>query len=376
MTPLLLAQAALAAPPTVAAAAVADAGRAEAGYYGIGRGGWAVVGPRLWLDPAPMAAGPHLAGLLDADLSLIGGLRPELGAGLGLTLPSPGALHGRVVTTARFDPVTTARAIRLEVGLARISLPEPPPPEPTPPPPADPDRYAFDPSTAMVWVPHPVCLWVPAPEAPPELETLPDGQPFRVTASGYLPGDGVVGLTRRVSLVESPPQGALIVVSDHRDVLRVADQVVQPGSDGVTLLKVPEGAVTIEVAGAGGVEVLEGAVASGYALWLRASLHAPQEILFDVSSAELNAAATAEIGRIAANLGEWRVSVAGSFSEEGDRDANLALADARTRSVVDALRRAGVPAERLELGPAVPPDPTLSMAANRRVVVRPSEEAP
>lgn len=327
--------------------------------------GEAWVGPRFVLagdspEQPSMAFTAAVGGAYTAAMS------PHLWVGAGGSVPIRSAPSLRFDLGYRFDDLEGGGATFLRVGLVwppkaqESPAPASPaaPPEGRPPP-----RVDTDPTTALVWIPHPVCAWVPAAEAAALLAASPAGGLLEVTAPGRIPvavpNDGDVV----VRLPDAPAQGNVLVVAMPGDRVRVGGVQVPPSEGGIAVAAVPEGAVSAEVTGGGRAAQLEGAVTSGYALWLRAPTPTPTLLSFQPGSSALSRADRLVIQTLAERRGDWRFVVVGEASSDGHLEANLALASARAAETIRALEAAGVPPTAIENGA-----PQLSEEGGRRAV--------
>jgi len=349
----------------------------------------APLSPWLGFEPsAVLGAGPGGAialFALDARIGSEGGLGGLLGAQGGVD----GAVGARLTAGASYEwerderlrPRAAARvslgagldpAALLTVGF-RIAAPpavlEPPVvvEEEVKPPIAPLDA---NPDDALVFVPHPICEWLPAEEALEILQHLEPGDPVRVVAPGYLPAEIRVvegGPTEPVPvpLKPAPSQGTVVVVAQPGDDVFVDGRQIPVGTDGLAILTAPEGPHRVEVKGAGRVVDLTTAVGDGYAAWVRSPPPDRLIIQFEVGSSVLTAQAQRDIAFYAETVGNWGFELQGSFSPEGDFGANQKLARARGKEVQRAMTGAGIPRDRIEIVP--PPEvPEEMETANQR----------
>ncbi|MDP2316115.1 MAG: hypothetical protein Q8P41_24675 [Pseudomonadota bacterium] len=219
-----------------------------------------------------------------------------------------------------------------------------PPPEPAPAPP--PSRLTVIPPDALVWVPHPVCDWVPASRLaevlPPDLA----GVTVQIRAPGYLPTDvTLLGDTpASIALRPAPAFGAVVVVAHPGDRVSIGRDVVPIGPDGTGVFGAAEGPVTVEVVGGGRRVVLRGAIAGGYALWLRAPAPTPLIVMFAAGSSEVPPEAAASIRAYAAALGSSTVRVVGTYAADEVSDGRR-LGVKRAEALAASLIGAGLPAD-------------------------------
>lgn len=320
---------------------------------GLGVGGY--VNPDLDLL---LSAGPGLKVPLTRRLSARGDLRFALDIG---SEPSAGA------DDIYADWEATA-GLMFHPGAREEPTPEPvlaeePIEEEEPPP-----SLEIDPDEAMVWIPHPVCRWVPAAEAE---AALAEASSVRVSAPGYLPAEVALDGTASVALEPAPEQGSLVVLASPGDVVRLGDQVLPVGADGVALINAPLGQLAVSVTGGGRAVTREVIVATGYGLWLRIPAPEPLELRFPVGVSALDEDARGQLTALADALGDYRLRLRGSYSPEGDRDANQALAEARARAAGQALIDAGVDPSRLVYDPPETPPEGVAPEALRNVTVAP-----
>ncbi|HND31733.1 MAG TPA: hypothetical protein PLA94_17145 [Myxococcota bacterium] len=256
--------------------------------------------------------------------------------------------------------------------VAPPSYPAPavvPTPAPVPAPAAAPPGSQIQPAGARLWVPHPVCRWIDASEA-----SLYPGATVRVEAPGYLPAN--LTLPGSLSLSPTPAQGTLMVVAWPGDRLRVGAAELQPGADGVAMVSVPVGPIEVEVTGGGRSEVLQAAVVNSRATWVRSHAPPPVDIRFEMGSAVVGGRQLARLENLAALSAGWHFDIVGSYSPEGNREQNIALANARAQAVRDMLLGQGIPADHLHILDPVPPEPGTPPEVARSARVVPHRELP
>lgn len=340
----------------------------------------AMAGPRLYLsDPWSGAAALSLDLGLGVDL-----FGPALAAQIGgsVDLPSRRRLVPRV--SAGFELAPDAEGVHPRGRLAlTVLMPRPlekaaptpvveAPPKPPPAPPRVPLELEAAPEEARVWVPHPICAWVPASQAAALLAQLDNPLPpdamLDVIAEGYLPEHVPAQGEQKVALKLSENRGALIVLAHPGDQVSVGGAPVPVNGDGIAMLNAPEGRVAIEVRAGGQRQEYKAALSSGYAVWIRVKPPAPTQILFPQGSSELSAAAAQRIQGMAADAAGWSFVLQGAYSYEGSLNVNNRLARERGQNVGAALLAAGVPADHiayLDPPPADPnKDPTTQRACN------------
>jgi hypothetical protein len=286
---------------------------------------------RLFLDEAPRQRVTGRAGLGLGWSPGAPAAVAELGLRWGRAASAPGrAAHREEAPSSPAVPVSAAA-----------------PPSPLP------LALQGTPEGSRVWVPHPVCAWVPASEAADLLAPLPPNTRVEVHAPGALPATVSLSATEPLSLLPAPRQGGLVVSVSPGDRLRVEGGEVPVTADGVAVLNVREGPVHIEVEQISGTTALEGAVAAGHTLWLQAPPPTALILRFAAGSNLPDDAAVSALTALPLDRYAW--SVQGSYSPEGDPTANLSLAKTRAAAAVALLRAAGVPESQIDLLPPGPP---------------------
>lgn len=349
---------------------------------------------RLTLSAGPSLRPPTASGL--APTALIGGLgvgvtatdalvlggearldrplQPEAAEALGMALELLGTarIEVRRGLVASFgvgaSPTRGAGApgTRLVFGLAGATREPEPVPEPVVvAPPMD-----IQPEDALVWLPHPICQWLPVSEARSRLADLPPGTEIRLVAPGHLPTTARAG-DSAVQLEQAPPTGGLVVLAEPWDAVTVDGERLPEATDGVWVLAVGVGSHQVAVEGAGRTWTDEAAVVDGYTVWLRAPSVEPVGVLFGAGSAVLRTEAKERLGPLVAHPGRWVFEVRGSFSPEGDLEANRRLAETRAQSVVDWLAEQGVPEQRVRVVHNDEPVEGYTAEEQRRVDVMP-----
>jgi outer membrane protein OmpA-like peptidoglycan-associated protein len=321
----------------------------------------------LWLDGAPLGVArpqlrlfPGREGvtrghlLLGAGVDLgSAGVRPLAEAGVGLDIgDGPAPLR---VTAAYQAPIGgTGRAL-LQLGLlfGKRAAPEPVPVVEAP---------SF--SAAMVWVPGPVCAWLPPDEAS-EAWTRADGDPTRaslVPEPSRAPAGSAEGA--------SEPTGDLVVAAHPGDRVWIDGAPAEVAADGIAWAARPEGRVDVRIVGGGRVLDEVVAVAADGTLWFAAP--APDDrvrVTFPAGSAQLSPDGAAEVAAYGEHLGDWSVQVWGSASPEGTVQDNIALAKARANAVAEALEASGVDPARITVLPPRKAPEGLDPAQQRAAVV-------
>ena len=347
------------------------------------------LAPWLRLEPSLLggfgATGPLALASLEARLGPADGVTALLGGQGGLD----GTAGARVTAGAGYEwqreerlrPRAAARLLvgaglepgaLLSVGFRLAARPAPQPVEVAEVAEVKPPIAPLDanPDDALVFVPHPICEWLPAEEAHAILQHLEPGDPVRVVAPGYLPvevevEEGPEHQPLPVPLKPAPAQGTVVVVAQPGDDVFVDGHPVPVGKDGLAIVTTPEGPHQVQVRGAGRVVDLTTAVGDGYAAWVRSP--PPDRLItqFAVGSSELTPQARRDIAFYAETVGNWGFELQGSFSPEGDWAANQKLAKARGRAVQKAMVDAGIPRDRIEIVP--PPEVPEDMdTANQR----------
>jgi len=314
--------------------------------------------PRLHLFPAA-AEGPrgHLV-VGGGAWNDAAGIAPVAEVGVGIDLGA-GSLRPRVVASFAAGPEQPGRAL-LTVGFVRH-----PSPEPALEPVAEVPRF----DAAMVWVPDPVCEWLPPDDAsgrweqaavrsdPTETNVIADPDAASGTADG-----------------ESAPVGDLVVAALPGDVVQVEGTLLAVDADGVAWTQAPPGRTEIVVRGGGREERATVALAAEGTVWYAAP--APEQsirVTFPAGSAELPASSEVALRTFHELLEGWHVEVWGSFSPEGNAFDNEALAHARAEAIAAALEAQGLSPERIRVLPARLPEPGVPPEQQRAAVLTPVE---
>ncbi len=248
----------------------------------------------------------------------------------------------------------------LSVGLVHRPA-ERPEPQPQPVVAAEPPRF----DASLVWVPGPVCEWLPPDDASARFaETSAD--PWSTPRVGSRrPGADVTDSAQR--------RGDLVVVGFPGDVVSAAGVELTLAADGVGWTTLDEGPVDVVVRGGGRTQAEQVAVGAGATVWLTAPPPTTARISFAVGNDRLDADATAALAALARDAGRWTFSVWGSYSPEGDVAANQALATRRAEAARAALVSGGVAAERVRVEAPREPEPNLPPELQRAAVVQPVE---
>jgi len=249
--------------------------------------------------------------------------------------------------------------------------------EPEPEPEGEPeDSLSVDPSDAMVWIPHPICQWVPADSSDAALAEAETA--LRVTAPGYLPSEVKLNGPTSVALEPAPEQGSVVVIATPGDAVLLGEQVLSLGADGTAVINAPIGPLTLDVTGGGRAETRDLVVASGYGVWVRFSTPEDVELLFPMGVSALSPEGLDAVATLGELSGDSTFEIQGSYSPEGDQEANRALAEARARAAGQALIDAGVPEERVIYVPSDDHDEDDEQKAEslRSVRIHPSGAKP
>lgn len=337
-------------------------------------------GRASWEAPALLASRAELRWTRSDLSALIGGgagWSPETGAApqlsLGLALDSPAGLRtqARYLHTFQGEP---AVLVGLGVAWPRPEKPElvvVPQPEPEPEPEIDIAGRITGPEVVMVWVPHPICAWVPASEAAALLATLPPSQQVRVSADGYLPQTISLDDETPVELIPVPPQGSIIIAAGVGDVVTLLHEASEEpmrialNAEGNGIATIAEGEFTLTISGAGREVGQRGYITDGFVTWFAAPLPEEVSVGFPSGSSRLDGAARREIARLLAAPGEWAYQIWGSSSPEGSQAVNDSLAAERAESVAEALRAGGLsPEQVIVLPPSTRPIDSTERAAH------------
>lgn len=330
-------------------------GHAEA--FSLGTPAWRVdLRPELrwWLtDPdhpkgsASVAAGVG-AGRYD-DYGGDAAWHPRVTVTGAVDLPVEPHLAVRVGAGPAFDGSGTV-SLRLTAGALVGPRRDEPPRPVVAAAPAPEDR---------VWIPHPVCRWVPRGEVATWAGELHPAVALRLAVDAGL-----------VEVAPPPAQGSLLLAARPGDRVTIGGVPSGLAEGGLALVTAPEGPVAVEVVGGGRRWSDTLAVGNGYASYVRVPDPPPMEVRFGRGSATVAPADAERVRAIAAAAGDWRFEVLGQHSPEGARVANERLALARARAVAEVLVAAGVPADRVTWTVAADEQPAGSAEALRRALVR------
>lgn len=313
------------------------------------------------------AAAPRASGMLGARIPVVAGLSAYVGGGGGWRRGGPvpigragvayelpvGATRLRLGLQAEATPDATGLLLGAGFAFPLARRVEPAvveaEPDPVEPLVFDDEPVEVNAPGALVWVPHPVCAWVPAEEAAALLAIADPELPAKVTAPGYVPTELPREGSRAVTLRAAPPFGAVVVVAAPGDEVSIEGAKFPLAGDGTAVFGAPEGTLRVLVRGAGRRVELEGAVAAGYALWLRAPAPEPLVVSFEPGSAAIPATFAERLRAFAADAGDHGFRIVGSFSNEADRGESRRLADQRAEALKAALLAAGVPARAIDV---------------------------
>lgn len=277
------------------------------------------------------------------------------------------AWHPRVTVTGAVDfPVEPHLAVRVGAGPAfdgsgTVSLrvtagalfgpsrEEPPQQVVVAPPAPEP----------QVWIPHPVCRWVPRSEVATWARELHPAVALRLAVDAGLD-----------EVAPPPAQGSLLLAARPGDRVTIGGVPAGVAADGLALVTAPEGPLAVEVVGGGRRWSDTLAVGSGYAGYVRVPDPPTVEVRFGQGSATVAPADAERLRAIAAAAGDWRFEVVGQHSPEGSQVANERLARARAQAVANLLVAAGIPTDRVTWSISAAEAPAGSPEALRRALVR------
>lgn len=226
----------------------------------------------------------------------------------------------------------------------------------------------------MMWIPNPVCEWLPTAEGNAELERLDLDLPKLSVVSTRLlrAPDAPLEPMRLPEAERGPRPGQVVIVTSDADHVWLDEQdLVTQG--GAAIGKAEEGMAWVEVRGGGRKLRFPVGVTLDNAVWLPVDGPEPSRVPFRSGQSTLARNALSKVAELADHRGGWSYQVQGSYSQEGNLDANQRLARARAEAVVAGLVDAGVPRENIELLDVSPPDPDLPPDEQRAAVVLPVE---
>ena len=277
----------------------------------------------------------------------------EIGAGLDL---SGGSIRPRVVASYVVGPSGDGRAL-LSFGIVRHPRPEPEAPAPIAVIPS------FD--AAMVWVPDPVCEWLPPDDAADQ---------WAGTGSPADPSEATtVARPERVATeaTETAAElGDLVVAAYVGDDVFVDGEPLTVDADGIAWTQRTPGRAEISVRGGGRATQTTVALAAEGTLWYAAPAPADAvRVTFTAGSASLDPSGTAAVQAIAKELAGWHIEVWGSFSPEGNVETNRRLATQRAEAVAEVLAAFPVPRARITVLPPRAPEAGLPPDQQRAAVL-------
>lgn len=219
----------------------------------------------------------------------------------------------------------------------------------------------------MVWVPGPVCQWLPVQKAPKvmALRGLVIERPTSITARSLFG-------KRPAPADRMPMTGKLVVVASQAEVITIDGNPVSV-KDGLIITTPDALRAEVEVIGGGRTLKVPVAVVADNAVWLPIEPPETMRFSFGQGQTRLDAATQEALSAVAAQSGNWSYELHGSFSPEGSRQGNLALANARAKGVRDALVEYGIPEDRIRMGEPQPPEEGLDADAQRSAIVIPVE---
>lgn len=345
-----------------------DAGMTTAGDV------WAGVGPRLRL----FAGAPErtvLSGFLGGGVAGgSSGVHPLVDGGISLDLLRSNGLRPRVEARYAWEPGSTSRLL-LSVGAvfgrkapvisAPAALYIPPA---TPPPEPAPDAPVFA-GEGMIWIPGPVCQWLPGDEA---IARIGDLGLALENATSVGPRSFSDPDADPTAPSPEPRQGRIAVSATTADRVTI-DRTPHDVTDGLIVVEHPSGRAEVVVEGGGRRSTFVVGVTRDNVVWVDPGDPEPTRVLFPVGSAVLDPAAQAQITAFAEHLGAWHVELFGSYSPEGNIAANRALGQQRAEAVHAALLAAQIPEDRIHFGPVKPPPEGLESAEMRNATLQPME---
>jgi hypothetical protein len=237
--------------------------------------------------------------------------------------------------------------------------------------------------SGLVWLDAPVCDWSDRDEARAFLAEQ-EGGTLPVEEAGQTEaGSGDAPVAQGSLVIVGWPGDTVVVGYEDFDGETTAERTIdRMDADGVHVLSINEGIVTVTVTGGGRTASFPGAlsVSAGHATWARLPEPASQRAHFAIGSSTVLPEDVDPIRALAASPGNGWFQLFGSYSPEGRVSDNLRLATARAEAVRDLLIEAGMPADRIVVETREFPDPDEPPEEQRSVdilpIPGPPEEAP
>ena len=285
--------------------------------------------------------------------------------------------------------------------------------------PTEPEVIVEEPPADVIWIPDPICDWMPASEAAQLLLDIerarltedtsttaaaaaePAADPSIASASAAAKPDAAdtLAVSESAEAAAEPPideealgsalasaaqagelpfwspevsrQGSLIVLAHPGDRVQIDGEEVAVDETGLARVNRDEGPVTIEVYSGGQQQQLRAALVPNHAVWVRAKDPDPTAVFFKLNSSELSRSAAADIQAVATYAASWSFVLQGGYSPEGSLERNRQLAIDRARSVSRALQDAGISTERIVYLDPPPPDPNRPPEEQRNCQIIP-----
>lgn len=344
--------------------------------YGLmrdrGRFGLLAAGPRVFIgDPLDQVVSVFARG----GLGLQEQVGPAVHGGLSVDLERGARVRPRLSLGYVYSPADPNRLL-LQVGavLGRRALPVPEVEEAPLLGSVPADRPAVaTPERGMLWVPDPVCTWLPIEEANAKVEelsltlTAPSVVSERLLRAPDAPVEPVF-----VPTTDTARPGRVVVVTSDADQVLVGEEEVQV-EGGVGIGSPGTGMTWVEVRGGGRSLRVPVFAVERNAIWLPVDGPSSQRIGFQAGSSTLAPDALGTLGRLAELRGAWAYQVRGSYSVEGDLQTNRRLAMLRAETIRQALLDAGVPPGSVQVAEPLIPDENASPEDQRAAHVIPLE---
>lgn len=253
--------------------------------------------------------------------------------------------------------------------------------------------------TQVVWIPEPVCDWMPVDEADALLASIQDpvmtndvtGEENTTDVASTettenAEQDAEQGaeqgaeqdaeqtnvMTALASAAESSPlwapesaEGTLIVIAHPGDTILIGDEALESDAQGITQLQREEGIVEFEIISGGQRQFLRAGIVPGYTVWVRAGDPQPDAVFFALNSSTLDAASSRHLQEVAENASGWSFVLQGGYSPEGSLDHNRALAVERARAVSRVLQENGITQDQIIFLDPPKPDPNSTPQEQR-----------